>query len=642
MKNKIKVANTEKICNFSWKIDQVQKCKLRLTAIVCINFWLILPYSRIQTQEFRHSKNYSDIRTQALPESRHKNLDTEYIGTICQFITPTDKNVQLMTPTYPGTRTPSLTTSPRPSWSVQPGINWSCMGISNNKLVKICNGNRKLGYNLAMWNCRRGLVTWEGEASSKMVDVKDFIYKKKLHMLCLIESDLHSISSRINRVNPLTTTEILKKLDIPGYRIHLPPSWKKHGQARILVYAREDLNVKEWAVGNQSNDLPTISFLIALGKEKKTIVNFFYREFTGGVSGLGDNEAQTERLSRQIKHWRVLAKSNYDLVCLGDANLCARRWNDEDYNRTEHAEMIQSFLLDTSSTQLVRDYTRSEIVQGGEISRSCIDHCYSSSPEKLSMPEIVAVGESDHLGVVVTKYVKAPKIKPRTVTKRSYKNFSVETFLTEILNSKIDENVTACETLEEAAEVFEELFKKILDRNAPMKTFQMRKNYSPYVSDKTKLLIMDRNALKLKAVKDADKIAEKEVKKLGKQIKKSIVKDEREYYSKDFGENIDSSVAWHTAKVILGMNSNLAPTVIKTSDEDGNFEMVTNPQKLANIFNKFFRKKVQTLREKTNQPPIISPTERLRSWLGKIIDCNLEYKCMPLLILGPLHFCSLL
>ena len=600
MMNKIKVANTDKVCNISRIVDKLQKITLsdpRLIFITSLIFWLIQPYST------------------EIIYNNPSNLVT--IGTVYLFTTPTGKSSHLITPTRPGTQTPNSTTSPRPPWSVQPGISLSFTGIPNNKLMKICNGNRKLGYNLAMWNCRKGLVTWDGEGSSKMVDVKEFISKKKLHMLCLIESDLHSISSRIKRVNPLTTTDILKKLDIPGYKIYLPQSWKQHGQARILVYAREDLNVKEWVVGNQSNDLPTISFLIALGKEKKTIVNFFYREFTGGVSGLGDNQAQTERLSRQIRHWRVLARSNYDLVCLGDANLCAQRWNDEDYNRSEHAEMIQSFLLDTSSTQLVRDFTRSEFVQGGEISRSCIDHCYTSSPEKLSKPDVVAVGESDHLGVVVTKYVKIPKIKPRTVTKRSYKDFSVETFLTEVLNSKIDENVTACESLEEAAEVFEEMFKKILDRNAPIKTFQMRKNYSPYVSDKTKLLIMDRNALKLKAVNNADKIAEKEAKMLGKKIKKSILSDEKEYYSKDFGDNMDSSVAWRTTKVILGINSNLAPTVIKTSDEDGNVEMVTNPQKLANIFNKFFRKKVQTLREETNQPPTINPTERLRSWLEK-------------------------
>ena len=44
---------------------------------------------------------------------------------------------------------------------------------------------------------------------------------------------------------------------------------------------------------------------------------------------------------------------------------------------------------------------------------------------------------------------------------------------------------------------------------------------------------------------------------------------------------------------------------------------MTNPKRLANIFNNFFRRKVQLLREKTNQPPQIPPSERLRKWLDK-------------------------
>ena len=80
-----------------------------------------------------------------------------------------------------------------------------------------------------------------------------------------------------------------------------------------------ELKVTEKDIGIQNSDLPTITFEIGLGREKKTIVNFFYGEFTSGVSGLKDTSAQTERLTRQIKHWKYLHKSNRDIICLGDA-----------------------------------------------------------------------------------------------------------------------------------------------------------------------------------------------------------------------------------------------------------------------------------------------------------------------------------
>ena len=113
--------------------------------------------------------------------------------------------------------------------------------------------------------------------------------------------------------------------------------------------------------------------------------------------------------------------------------------------------MVQSFLLDATSSQQVKGYTRSEMTQGGVLSQSCIDHCYTNVPEKLSAPEVVAVGDSDHLGIVITKYSRAEPIKPKTVIKRSYKIFKVDEFLTDILISNIDNYVTSCSDVEEAA-----------------------------------------------------------------------------------------------------------------------------------------------------------------------------------------------
>ena len=45
-------------------------------------------------------------------------------------------------------------------------------------------------------------------------------------------------------------------------------------------------------------------------------------------------------------------------------------------------------------------------------------------------------------------------------------------------------------------------------------------------------------------------------------------------------------------------------------------EIVTNPQRLGNMFNKFFRNKVKKLRAKTNKPPSVPPTVRLQQWLN--------------------------
>ena len=73
---------------------------------------------------------------------------------------------------------------------------------------------------------------------------------------------------------------------------------------------------------------------------------------------------------------------------MGDANLCSIKWYEVDHYLHDQAAMVQSFLLDESCSQLFKNYTRSEIVQGEALSRSCKDHCYTNVPEKLSTPEV--------------------------------------------------------------------------------------------------------------------------------------------------------------------------------------------------------------------------------------------------------------
>ena len=176
---------------------------------------------------------------------------------------------------------------------------------------------------------------------------------------------------------------------------------------------------------------------MGLSREKKTCINFFYREFTGGISGLNDQASQLDRMTRQIEHWKSLFRGGRDVVVLGDSNLCAKQWNDQNYNMKHISNKVQDFLLEETCEQLVTDLTRSEIANG-VVQSSCIDHCYSDSGQKISGPFVEAVGNSDHLGVRIIKYSKNPPTKPQVIRKRVYKNFSTEAFLTDILHSNIN------------------------------------------------------------------------------------------------------------------------------------------------------------------------------------------------------------
>ena len=490
-------------------------------------------------------------------------------------------------------------------------ICWSYVGTCNNTLMHSLSGNRKIGYNVGMWNCRKGLLNPDGTPSPKMTDIQLYLEKHKLDLFGIVESDLHGKNSRIFRKHPLSTADIHQALHIPGYNILLPQSWYTHSQARVIMFTRDGININERKLRKEDSDLPSISLELGLGREKKSCFNIYYREFTGGMSGLKDMSSQINRLDRQIAHWKTLFAGGRDVVILGDSNLCTTKWMSESYQYKDLANKVQDFLLEESCQQLVTEVTRSELV-AGVVQRSIIDHCYSDVSDKITGPYIEAVGDSDHLGVRITKFCKFPTTKPQVIKRRVYKNFSVEDFLKEILHSNINAHVTSHKTIDGAAEAFKNEFCAILDFYAPVRTVQIREKYCPYLSDATKQMMTERNVLKEEAAKTGDLILQEEAKVRAKEVKKIIENEKKLGLMRDLGDLSDSKVAWKTARNVLGIRKNLSPSAIK----NGNGEVIRNPAKIADHMNLYFTEKVKQLRAKTNIPPTTDPIVRLNKWLN--------------------------
>ena len=164
-----------------------------------------------------------------------------------------------------------------------------------------------------------------------------------------------------------------------------------------------------------------------------------------------------------------------------------------------------------------------------------------------------------------------------------------------------------------AAESFRNEFSAILDYHAPIKTIQIRKKYCPYLSAETKASILERKVLQEEAASSGDTVLLEELKIKRKEVKEAVVDDQKMGKTRDLNDNVSSSQAWKAARSILGITKNMSPTSIK--DTDGT--LVTNPTKIASIFNDFFLEKVRKLRTQTNTPPKIEPVVRLQQWLDK-------------------------
>ena len=134
--------------------------------------------------------------------------------------------------------------------------------------------------------------------------------------------------------------------------------------------------------------------------------------------------------------------------------------DDPSYAHSDLANIFKDFLAEETCHQIVNGVTRIRAA-GDEIQRSCLDHITVNCVNKMSAAEIIGVGESDHLGILVTKKTREIRSSPRTTVKRIYKNFNRDDFIQDIIDAKVAGHfaqIHAADDIDKATEVFTKAF----------------------------------------------------------------------------------------------------------------------------------------------------------------------------------------
>ena len=90
----------------------------------------------------------------------------------------------------------------------------------------------------------------------------------------------------------------------------------------------------------------------------------------------------------------------------------------------------------------------------------------------------------------------------------------------------------------------------------------------------------------------------KELRRIGKEIKKSLKTDEEEYWKERLGDKSDSKKMWSSVKDLLGERKNPSPTFNMKKDSAGNTITVNKTEEVAKEFNEFFTKKSKSYERK--------------------------------------------
>ena len=230
----------------------------------------------------------------------------------------------------------------------------------------------------------------------------------------------------------------------------------------------------------------------------------------------------------------------------------------------------------------------------GQKSATCIDHIFTNAKEKCSKAVSVPVGFSDQHLVAVVRKTKVPKAGPKVLVQRSFKSFCENDFIRD-MNKLQWKNVCAIDDVDEALELFTNMFLEVADKHAPIRKFTVRKIKAAWIDDELKALMAQRDEMKSVSIKSGNVDVWKSYCSLRNQVtkinrkKKSVFYQNRINESKNYGKKL-----WITLNELMGRSGDNTPSFIEA---DGS--SITKPLHIANYFNDFFVRKIENLKNET-------------------------------------------
>ena len=325
-------------------------------------------------------------------------------------------------------------------------------------------------------------------------------------------------------------------------------------------------------------------------------------------------EAQLQRFTKFIEQWESALGTNLECHLLGDLNINFLEYskpiippNSQSYKLRSLIKVLFDRILPLGAIQCVNVATRTWPNQ----EPSGLDHYFTTNPRKLSDVQVINQGSSDHKIIFATRFSRCISRNQRIIKKRSYKNFNATEFLG-ALKQVSWWKIYSCDDVNLAVETLSEEITIILDKMAPIKVFQVRTNYAPWISSSTKELMKTRDQAQKKAGETNFSIDWNIYKKLRNKVTNILKTEKKIWQSEKLKEaTADMGKTWKTVKSWLGWSSGGPPTQLSV-----NGVLINKPSLIAQCMNNFFTNKVSTLR--ANLPPShLNPLDLVRDLMKK-------------------------
>ena len=308
---------------------------------------------------------------------------------------------------------------------------------------------------------------------------------------------------------------------------------------------------------------------------------------------------------------------------MGDANLCANKWNNPKFLLRNVAAPLKIAIdrCGLKCNEIGNTYQSDHLMANGTVAESAIDHVYSSKTleDKLEVKKLPN-GSSDH-NPVITKFQKpyTKKIYLKSITKRSMKNFSKSNWNT-VLRKQDWNSVEESEDLNTKVKLFTTFIDAAMDEIAPIKTFTVKSNYRFGLSENTKKLMKQRDVTRSnisKANNQQKTVLMKKYKILRNKTTASIRKDSLNHNQDRIDNAKNEKEIWNIVNDVTNPRKEVK---WKLKTESGT---ETDQQKIADTFNSFFIEKIESLKKNIDQNLKEDPLEKLKM---KFKDKNLKFE----------------
>ena len=351
---------------------------------------------------------------------------------------------------------------------------------------------------------------------------------------------------------------------------------------------------------------------INLPRQKKFLVCHAYRDWqylNQGNKVSKSLESQHTRWVKFLDQRERGLKTDLECLVLGDLNIDHTKWTQDDLSPNSITSKLKPLIESLFNTilpygivQCVAGPTRFE----SNCTPSGLDHFWTSNPNKLSNVHTYFHGSSDHKIIIGTRYTKRIIRSQRYIKKRSFKNFDPSAFIQAVKTTSWWE-LYSCDNPEDATEILSRKLNLILDEMAPIRKYQVRPKYAPWLTNCTKELMNERDLAQKRASRTGLREDWIEFKKLRNRINGKLKQEKKSWQSKRLENCSSTSDIWRSVKSWLGWNTPGPPSQLVI-----NGELKNKPKDLADCMNSFFVNKVKDLR-RSIPPCRKDPLESVRN-----------------------------